>query len=193
MVITSGSGFFGSPGTCNVADQYPTKHAVFIKMCKQGEPDQLKELFFMEAAILGQFNHPNVLQLVGVALKGKLIIFRPYIMGEEIILCVAFFPKFCQISTLLLHLVNSSHNGAVGGASAWQTRGRGFEPVLKRYIFSGKYPSAWRASCSCIECCKHHVKKFPTKSKTKCEIENFYMLLQKLHFLFMEPSILCMD
>ena len=36
--------------------------------------------------------------------------------------------KFCQISTLLLHSVNSSHHGAVGSASAWQTRGRGFEP-----------------------------------------------------------------
>ena len=55
---------------------------------------------------------------------------------------VAFFYKFCQISTLLLHLVNSSHHGAVGSASAWQTRGRGFEPVLKPYILSGKYPGA---------------------------------------------------
>ena len=36
---------------------------------------------------------------------------------------VAFFSKFCQISTLSLHLVNSSHHGVVGSASAWQTRG----------------------------------------------------------------------
>ena len=47
-----------------------------------------------------------------------------------------------NINLLLLHLVNSSHHGAVGSASAWQTRGRGFEPVLMRYIFSGKYPGA---------------------------------------------------
>ena len=40
---------------------------------------------------------------------------------------------------ILFHLVNSSHHGAVGSASAWQTRGGGFEPVLMRYIFSGKY------------------------------------------------------
>ena len=33
----------------------------------------------------------------------------------------------CQYSTLLLHLVKSSHHGAVGSVSAWQTRCRGFE------------------------------------------------------------------
>ena len=55
-------------------------------------------------------------------------------------MCVAFFCKFCQIS-LLLHLVNSSHLGAVGSASAWQARGHGFEPVLISYI-SRKHPGA---------------------------------------------------
>ena len=50
------------------------------------------------------------------------------------------FNKFCQISTLSFHLVNSRHHGAVGNASAWQTRGREFEPVLMRYIFSAKCP-----------------------------------------------------
>ena len=45
----------------------------------------------------------------------------------------------CQISGLLLH---SSHDGAVGSASAWQARGRCFEPVLMCYCFSGKYPGA---------------------------------------------------
>ena len=54
-------------------------------------------------------------------------------------MCVAFFPKFYQNYTLSLHLVNSSHHGAIGSASVWQTRGRGFERVL---IFSGKYPGA---------------------------------------------------
>ena len=32
-------------------------------------------------------------------------------------------------------------------AAAWQTRGRKLEPVTMRYIFSGKVPSAWIASC----------------------------------------------
>ena len=65
-------------------------------------------------------------------------------MGEENYNLCCVFHMFCQIFTLLLHLVNSNHDGAlaVGSASAWQTRGRGFEPVLMRYIFSGKYPGA---------------------------------------------------
>ena len=51
-----------------------------------------------------------------------------------------FFYKFCQISTLLLHLVNSSHIGALCSASAWQTRGRGFEPMLMPYILAENIP-----------------------------------------------------
>ena len=35
-----------------------------------------------------------------------------------------------------------SHRGTVDRASAWQTQGRRFEPVLMRYIFGGKHPSA---------------------------------------------------
>ena len=46
--------------------------------------------------------------------------------------CCVFFYKFCQISTLLLNLINSSYYGAVGSAADYQTRGRGFEPVLMR-------------------------------------------------------------
>ena len=62
-------------------------------------------------------------------------------MGEENqILCCLFFYKFCLISTLLFHLVNSIHHGTDGSASAWQTRGRGLEPVLMRYIFREKIP-----------------------------------------------------
>ena len=53
-----------------------------------------------------------------------------------------FFYKFRQNSTLLLHLVKSSHHGAVGSAFAWHTRGREIEPVMMRYSFSGKYPGA---------------------------------------------------
>ena len=66
---------------------------------------------------------------------------------RKIIICVAFFFQILpnlhglhpldSFSYLLLH---SSHHGSVGSASAWQTRGLWIEPVLMRYIFSGKYP-----------------------------------------------------
>ena len=81
--------------------------------------------------------------LYGMEWNVIIFIFRPHIMEEENHnLSRVFFYKFCQISTLLLHLVISSHRGAVGSASAWQTRVRGFEPVLMRHIFSGKNPGA---------------------------------------------------
>ena len=68
--------------------------------------------------------------------SATLIIFRPLIMGEKNCnLCCVFFSKFCQISILLLHLVNSSNHGGFGRSSARQTRGRGFEPGLMRFIF----------------------------------------------------------
>ena len=62
-------------------------------------------------------------------------------MGKENHNLCCVFSKFYLISNLLLHLLNSVHQGAVGSASAWQTRrGRGFEPVLIGYTFSGKIP-----------------------------------------------------
>ena len=63
-------------------------------------------------------------------------------MGEENQSVLRFFSKFCQNSTLLLHLVKPSYHGAVGSASASQRRGQRFEPVMMRYIFSGKYAGA---------------------------------------------------
>ena len=70
----------------------------------------------------------------------KLDIFRPHLMGKKIINCVVFFSQILPNFILLLPLVNSSHRAIAGSASAWQTRGCGFEPVPMRYIFRGKYP-----------------------------------------------------
>ena len=54
--------------------------------------------------------------------------------------------RFFQIFTLLLHLVNTNLYILVAMAQLDVclpgTRGRGFEPVLMRCIFGGKYPSA---------------------------------------------------
>ena len=57
-----------------------------------------------------------------------------------IINCVAFFLQILpniHFGTPFSKL--SSLEGAVGSTSAWHTRGVS-EPVLMRYIFSGKYP-----------------------------------------------------
>ena len=76
---------------------------------------------------------------------GIFVIFRTHIMGDKSHnLCCVLFSKSCQISTLLLHLVEkfSSHHDALGSESACQTRGRGVKPLLMRSIFSGKNPGA---------------------------------------------------
>ena len=76
-----------------------------------------------------------------IFIYASIVVFSPHIMREEnhTLYCV-FFSKFGQITTLLLNLVKSSHNGAVGNASVWQTRGRGFEPVLIPYILMENIP-----------------------------------------------------
>ena len=52
-------------------------------------------------------------------------------MGEENHnLCCVFFTNSAKSPVYYsIQLVNSSRHGAVGGASAWQTRGCGFEPL----------------------------------------------------------------
>ena len=56
-------------------------------------------------------------------------------------LCFIFFKILANLHLItpfgLLQFGYSSDNGAVGSASAWQTRGRGFEHVLMRYTFRG--------------------------------------------------------
>ena len=63
--------------------------------------------------------------------------------GRKIIFCVAFFTssaKFPRYPFTKFSCTKFSYFGSVGSVSAWQTRGHGFEHVLMRYIFSGKYP-----------------------------------------------------
>ena len=66
----------------------------------------------------------------------------PQLMEENHHLC-SVFSKFCQISTLSLHLVCGyfSHRDPVDSASAWQTGCRGFEPGLEPEIFVAEYIS----------------------------------------------------
>ena len=57
-------------------------------------------------------------------------------------MCCVFLPNFTKTPLFLLHLVKRyiSRRGTIGSASPSQARGNGFEPGLKRYIFSTKNP-----------------------------------------------------
>jgi ephrin-B len=47
----------------------PQNFAVAFKTLKPGSGDKAKADFLMEASIMGQFDHPNVIRLIGVATR----------------------------------------------------------------------------------------------------------------------------
>ena len=70
-VITAlGSGKFGaiSRGYWEVSDG---KLDVAIKFLRPGSSEKEKTLFLQEAAIMGQFKHPNIVKLHGVVTVGE--------------------------------------------------------------------------------------------------------------------------
>ena len=77
----------------------------------------------------------------------SIFIFRPHKWGRKIMICDAFFKKFCQNSTLLLHILVTVAQSVVrlpgrhevmgsSRAGASQPVGRGFEPLLRHTFFA---------------------------------------------------------
>ena len=54
---------------------------VAVKTLKEGASDVNKVKFLQEAAIMGQFSHPNVVKVYGVAIEGEPVSSRSYIPG----------------------------------------------------------------------------------------------------------------
>ena len=46
---------------------------VAIKTLKEGASQEDKVKFLQEAAIMGQFSHPNIVQLYGVVMEGETV------------------------------------------------------------------------------------------------------------------------
>ena len=46
---------------------------VAVKSMESGASEEERVKFLQEAAIMGQFNHPNIIQLLGVVYEGKVI------------------------------------------------------------------------------------------------------------------------
>ena len=44
-----------------------------VKVCRAGKNDAIKTKFLKEAAIMGQFRHPNVVKLYGVVTMSELV------------------------------------------------------------------------------------------------------------------------
>ena len=46
---------------------------VAVKVCRAGKNEAIKTKFLKEAAIMGQFHHPNVVKLYGVVTMSELV------------------------------------------------------------------------------------------------------------------------
>ena len=72
-----GSGQFG---TVHKGEWLPSeggkKIEVAVKTLKEGAGEEDKIKFLQEAAIMGQFSHPNVVKLYGIVTKGEPVSFN---------------------------------------------------------------------------------------------------------------------
>ena len=67
---TLGSGQFGMVNR-GVWDHNGSSHQVAVKMLREGSTEEEMVKFLQEATIMGQFHHPNVIQLYGVVTSGS--------------------------------------------------------------------------------------------------------------------------
>jgi serine/threonine protein kinase len=69
-----GSGQYGTVHKGEwVASEGGEKIEVAVKILKEGAGEGDKVKFLQEAAIMGQFSHPNVVKLFGVVIERKLV------------------------------------------------------------------------------------------------------------------------
>ena len=102
-----GSGQFGtvSKGKWEVSGRTVD---VAVKMLKAGSAQEDKVKFLQEAAIMGQFAHPNVVQLYGVVTSGNTVSTYIAVIG----FCA---PLGLECNTINLHTVDDSARAAGQG------------------------------------------------------------------------------
>lgn len=71
MQNTLGSGHFGTVSCGQWEDESGRKLPVAVKSLKIENPQLEKVKFLQEAAIMGQFYHPNIVRLYGVVTVGN--------------------------------------------------------------------------------------------------------------------------
>ena len=63
---------------------------VAVKQLRSGASEEEEVKFLQEAAINGQFRHPNVVQLIGVVTMGEPVRYNMYTIKSQCIECSAF-------------------------------------------------------------------------------------------------------
>ena len=72
MKALLGSGQFGTVHKGEwMASEGGEKIEVAVKTLKEGASEEDKVKFLQEAAIMGQFSHPNVVKLYGIVIDGE--------------------------------------------------------------------------------------------------------------------------
>lgn len=77
FIITTklGSGHFGDVMKGRLS---ATKEEVAIKTCRENVSTAMREKFLQEAEILGQYDHPNIVKLIGVAIDKEVVYIGMY-------------------------------------------------------------------------------------------------------------------
>lgn len=68
-----GSGQFGTVNLAVWKQPHLEPMEVAVKVCRAGKNEAIKTKFLKEAAIMGQFRHPNVVKLYGVVTMSELV------------------------------------------------------------------------------------------------------------------------
>lgn len=75
---------------------------VAVKMLKTGASEQEKLKFLQEAAINGQFHHPNIVGLLGVVTVGEPVSLQLYVKDSKTVFCESFPPHLQAMIVLEL-------------------------------------------------------------------------------------------
>lgn len=102
MVITRlqetlGSGQFGMVNR-GVWDHNGSSHQVAVKMLREGSTEEEMVKFLQEATIMGQFHHPNVIQLYGVVTSGPPV---STVSNQNVILPL----QYCKCNYIYMYFV----------------------------------------------------------------------------------------
>ena len=68
-----GSGQFGTVNLATWTQPYVEPMDVAVKVCRAARNESIKAKFLKEAAIMGQFHHPNVVKLYGVVTMAEVV------------------------------------------------------------------------------------------------------------------------
>ena len=91
-----------------------THLTVAIKILKSGATQEEKKHFLMEALVMGQFSHPNVVQLCGVVSRANpVMLIMEYLENGSL-------DRYLKVSKERVRGRNFTETERVGGGGDWQ-------------------------------------------------------------------------